>query len=245
MTTPLQAAHPSTGNFHTNKRKAAVWPRIGLAMVLMAAAAGICGCQIPHAAKKLIPSSSWFHSQPNPTPAATPATPGSASYASSPLMEGDLVTISFEYSTNLNRVQKIAVDGTMNLQSAAPVKAAGKTPRELEDELHKIYQSQIKDEAVTVSLISAVSSVYVSGAVLRSGKLPMDRPMTVLEAIMEAGGFDPNRAKLSEVTVLRTENGTQTRYKINLQRVLDGKEPKAFYLKPFDIVHVPSKTFNF
>ena len=69
--------------------------------------------------------------------------------------------------------------------------------------------------------------------------------MTVLEAIMEAGGFDPNRAKLSAVTVLRIEDGKQRSYKINLKRTLRGEIEEPFYLKPFDIVHVPTKTFNF
>jgi protein involved in polysaccharide export with SLBB domain len=73
----------------------------------------------------------------------------------------------------------------------------------------------------------------------------MERPMTALEAVMEAGGFDPTRAKLAQASVLRIENGKQKAYHINLQKVLEGEEETPFYLRPFDIVHVPSKTFNF
>ena len=69
--------------------------------------------------------------------------------------------------------------------------------------------------------------------------------MTALEAVMEAGGFDPTRAKLSQASVLRIENGRQKAYHVNLERVLEGEEETPFYLRPFDIVHVPSKTFNF
>jgi protein involved in polysaccharide export with SLBB domain len=68
--------------------------------------------------------------------------------------------------------------------------------------------------------------------------------MTVLEAIMEAGGFDPNRAKLSEVTVIRNEKGKQTNYRVDLKKVIAGRDPNPFYVKPFDIIHVPVKTFN-
>jgi len=68
---------------------------------------------------------------------------------------------------------------------------------------------------------------------------------TVLEGIMEGGGFDPNRAKLSGVTVIRLEGGRQRTYVIDVRKVLKGTDEAPFYLKPFDIVHVPLKTFNF
>ena len=93
--------------------------------------------------------------------------------------------------------------------------------------------------------MSAVASVYVSGAVFRPGKVVMERPLTALEAVMEAGGFDPTRAKLSDASVLRIENGKEHAYHINLQKMLEGEVEAPFYLRPFDIVHVPSKTFNF
>ena len=171
--------------------------------------------------------------------------PGTADYATNLLHEGDVLSITFQYATNFNAVQKITLDGLLNLESAGTVKAAGKTPLELQVELAKIYKLQAPDDSVTVKLISAVASVYVSGAVFRPGKVVMERPLTVLEAVMEAGGFDPTRARLSQASVLRIENGKQKAYHINLERVLEGEEETPFYLRPFDIVHVPSKTFNF
>jgi polysaccharide export outer membrane protein len=171
--------------------------------------------------------------------------PGTADYSTNLLHEGDVISITFQYATNFNAVQKITLDGLLNLESAGTVKAAGKTPLELQAELAKIYKPQTQEDSVTVKLISAVASVYVSGAVFRPGKVVMERPMTALEAVMEAGGFDPTRAKLSQASVLRIENGRQKAYHINLQKVLDGGEETPFYLRPFDIVHVPSKTFNF
>jgi protein involved in polysaccharide export with SLBB domain len=73
----------------------------------------------------------------------------------------------------------------------------------------------------------------------------MERRMTVLDAIAEAGGFDPYRAKLSNVTVLRVDGDRQRIYRLNLNRILAGEDETLFYLKPFDVVHVPTKTFNF
>ena len=192
----------------------------------------------------------------NPGPTGTqPASQASATlhpldtravnYATNSLQEGDVVSITFQYSTNFNALQKITLDGMLNLESVGPVKAAGRTVVELQAELARLYKRQVKDDVVTVKLISSANSVYVSGAVLRPGKILMERPMTALEAIMEAGGFDSIRAKPSQVTVLRLEDGKQRTYRLNLKAALRGDDKAPFFLKPFDIVHVPTKTFNF
>jgi len=175
----------------------------------------------------------------------SPPTAPQSNTATNLLQEGDLVGITFQYSTNYNTTQKIPLDGLLNLESVGLVRAAGKTPLELQAELARLYRPQIKDDVVTVKLLSAATAVYVSGAVFHPGRIPMDRPMTALEAVMEAGGFDPNRARLSAVTVLRMEGGRQKAFHLDLKRVLQGKDESPFYLKPFDIVNVPTKTFNF
>jgi polysaccharide export outer membrane protein len=161
------------------------------------------------------------------------------------LQEGDLVSITFQFSTNFNATQKVPLDGLLNLESIGPVKAAGRTPVELQTEVARLYRPQIKDDVVTVKLLSAATAVYVSGAVFHAGRIPMERPLTALEAVMEAGGFDPNRARLSAVTVVRIDGGRQKTFHVDLKRALQGKSETPFYLKPFDIVHVPTKTFNF
>jgi hypothetical protein len=64
-----------------------------------------------------------------------------------------------------------------------------------------------------------------------------------MEAIMEAGGFDYQRADTENVTVLRHkgEGKQYLYYTLNLKRVLDGDQKDLFYLDPGDMVHVPQK----
>ena len=171
--------------------------------------------------------------------------PGAAAYATTNLLEGDVVDISFQYSTNFNTTQKIGLNGTLNLKGVGQVQAAGKTTLQLQNDLTSLYKNQVKDDPITIKIVAAESAVYVAGAVTRPGKIPLERPMTVLEAIMEAGGYDPYRADLSDVLVLRVENGRQESYRVNLKRVLRGREDVPFYLKPFDVIQVTTKTFNF
>lgn len=170
---------------------------------------------------------------------------GAQPYRSTRLQPGDVVRVNFEGATNLNTVAKIQLDGSITMPFVGGVKFVDKTPAEVQADLLKLYEPQLKLTEITVTLVTPASCVYVNGAVLRPGKLPYDRSMTVLEAIMEAGGYDPKRAKLADVRVFRVENGLQMNYKLDLKRMLKGEDSGVFHLQPFDIIYIPEKTFNF
>ena len=205
--------------------------RIVAAVALVALALVISGCQAPPS----IPTGSSL----NALEASIPSMPGV-------LREGDVIHIAFATSTNLNTAQRIQMDGNVSLQFVNNVRAAGKTPHEFAQSLEKLYQAHLRGmEPITVSVISNAAAVYVTGAVLRPGRIPLERPLTVLDAVMEAGGVDNSRAKLSGVTVLRVENGQRVSRRVNLKHTLEGKDSSLFYLKPFDTVYVPEKAINF
>lgn len=159
------------------------------------------------------------------------------------LREGDTVRVTFPGAENLNRVALIRRDGFVTLPLIGEFKAAGLTPHEMEQQLLQLYGPQLQTKEVSVAVESSAFPVYVTGAVLRPGKILSDRPLTALEAIMEAGGFDYAKANLKAVRVLRTNNGRTDQYTLNLKRVLSGQESQQFSLKPSDIVYVPEK-FN-
>ncbi len=202
--------------------------------LVLALLALLTGCQNPKPVfAESSPSGAMGETSTNPT------------NASGRLREGDVVKIAFEGDTNLTTVAKLQLDGLINTPLVGDVKAVGRTVLELQTELMQRYKPFLKINEITVTMVSSAASVYVSGAVLRPGRIPMDRPLTALDAIMEAGGFDHTRAKPSAVTVLRIQNGRQQHFELDLKRVLRGEDLTPFYLKPFDIIHVPEKTFNF
>jgi polysaccharide export outer membrane protein len=159
------------------------------------------------------------------------------------LREGDTLKITFPGAPNLNDSQQIRRDGKIVLSMFGEVTAAGLTPAELEKEILKLYSSQLVTKEVTVTVTSSSFPVFVTGAVVRPGKILSDHPITALEAIMEAGGFDYTKADLGHVRVVRTgKTGTQN-YTLNLKQALEARQSTPFYLKPSDIVYVPEK-FN-
>ncbi len=164
-------------------------------------------------------------------------------YSSAKLREGNIVAISFPGSPNLNTSQTIRSDGKIELQLVGELTAAGKTPTELEKDILDRYASQLVLKQVTVVVQSSAYPVFVTGSVMHPGRVMVDRPILVLEAIMEAGGFDNTKANMRRVVVLRHEEGQLKHYTLDLKRVLEAKSQQLFYLRPFDIVYIPEKVF--
>jgi len=154
------------------------------------------------------------------------------------LAPGDEITISFLGAPELNTTQTIRRDGKITLQMLGEVTAFGKTARELQAELLGKYAPQLQVKEVSV-VITSPAPVFVSGAVNDGGQLNMERPITVLEAVMAAGGFNEKEAKLENVMVVRHRKGKWHGYAIDATEVLAGQEENVFYLEPMDIVYVP------
>ena len=157
------------------------------------------------------------------------------------LREGDSVKISFPGSPNLDTTQQIRRDGKISLSLVGEVDAKGLTPDALQKKLIDLYAPQISSKEIYVSVASSTFPVFVNGAVIHPGKVLSDHPLTALEAIMEAGGYDPNTANLKAVKVIRNESGKLKNYQVNLKDILDGKSDQPFYLQPNDIVVVPER----
>jgi len=156
------------------------------------------------------------------------------------LASGDVVKLTFSAAPELNQAQKIRTDGKLSLPLVGEVDASGKTVGQLQSELMQLYKSQLKTPEVTVSLEGSVTSVTVSGAVNKPGRLSFERPTTVLQAVMEAGG--PSEfGTLKSVRLMRVVNGV---YKSQVMDLHDlSKEVKPFYVRDNDVIYVSQSTF--
>jgi polysaccharide biosynthesis/export protein len=160
------------------------------------------------------------------------------------LVAGDVVKISFPAAPELNQTQKVGSDGSISLPLIGEVAAAGKTVGQLQVELARLYKPQLQDNEVIVNLDTRAVPVVVSGAVQKPGKIVFERPATVVEAIMEAGGFTPeaNLAKISLIRIVKGEHESQV---IDLRALLKGKPTPAIYCSGGDVIYVPEKLLLF
>lgn len=163
-----------------------------------------------------------------PTPAVT-------------LREGDVLRITFPSAKQLDTAQQIRRDGKISIPVLGETKAVGLTPAELEKQILAQFGDQLVGKEVSVAIESALYPVFVNGAVLRPGKIEATRPITALEAVMEAGGFNYATANLKKVKVIRTRGSEVETFVLDFGPVLEGKNSKPFYVQPSDIIFVPEK----
>ncbi len=158
------------------------------------------------------------------------------------LTAGDVVKLVFPAAPDFNQTQKIRADGKLSLPLIGEVSAAGKTVPQFQNELIQLYKPQLRNSDVIVTLESGVGEVIVSGAVARPAKLTFERPTTVFQAIMEAGGIN-EFGNLRKVHLTRTVNGKQRTQVLDLRPTLAGKATSAFYVRDGDVIYVPQSMF--
>ena len=223
------------------KKACSVCQQAGFAMVVLVLAVVVAGCQTESSNFAVTPpevANSLHAGVPEATVATAPKVITPETFT---LREGDVLKISFPGSANLDAIQQIRRDGKISLPLVGEVKAAGLTPVELRKVLMDLYAPQISTKEVTVEVQNSLFPVYITGAVLRPGRILSDHPITALEAIMEAGGFDYTKANLKGVVVIRQEGNSTKNYTLNLKLVMEGKSSEPFYMKPADIIYVPEK----
>jgi protein involved in polysaccharide export with SLBB domain len=159
------------------------------------------------------------------------------------LAPGDVVEVKFFYTPQLDELQTVRPDGRIALQLVGEIDVRGKTPSELRGELLKLYEPYLTRPEITVLIRSFHNRrVFVGGQVNTPGIVEMPGRLTVLEAIMGAGGFDMEQAEVRNVVVIRHKNALRYGYSLDLKPVLAGNEANQFLLEPRDIVYVPRTT---
>jgi polysaccharide export outer membrane protein len=110
-------------------------------------------------------------------------------------------------------------DGKITLGLGGEVQAAGLTPDALGKKITEVLSNFVNSPQVTVSVQQVNSKrYYISGEVNRSGVFPMVMPTTILEALVNAGGFR-DFANSKKIVILR---GTK-RLNFNYKEVIKGK----------------------
>ena len=158
------------------------------------------------------------------------------------LSPGDVIKLTFPGASDLNQSQKVRADGKVSLPLVGEVTAAGKTLPVLQSELVRLYKPQLRNSEVLLTLESGTATVIVSGYVSKPGKFSFDRPTTVFQAIMEAGGVS-EYGNLANVHLIRTVSGEQHTQALNLRSAMSGKTTKANYVRDGDVIYVAQKIF--
>src|SRR5215472_1767312 len=104
------------------------------------------------------------------------------------LSPGDVIKVSYADETVPDQTQKIRRDGKVSLPLIGEVTAAGKRVIDFQHELASRYEGKLENNEVLVTLEDGRATVIISGFANRPGPITIDRPTTVYQAIMAAGG---------------------------------------------------------
>jgi polysaccharide biosynthesis/export protein len=154
---------------------------------------------------------------------------------------GDELEIRFFHTPELNATLPVRPDGKISLPYAKMQQAEGRTPEELSLELESEYGKVLREPEIAVLVRTFTGQqVHVGGRVEKGGVIPLRKPMTVLQAIFEAGGYKPE-ARLSQVLVIRKEPDSTPRViVVNVHDALNGSDPRQdIQLQAWDVVYVP------
>src|SRR5215467_11033232 len=119
---------------------------------------------------------------------------------------------------------KVSPTGTIYHELIGEVSVVGLTTSQVTEHLTNDLSEYLKNPQVSVQLVEAASArISVFGEVHRPGIVVMSRPMRLLDAISEAGGFS-DAGKKSSVEVLRQHpDGTRVPMRVDVKKYLEGK----------------------
>jgi polysaccharide export outer membrane protein len=158
------------------------------------------------------------------------------------LSPGDTIKLSFAEESDLDQTQKIRRDGKVSLPYLGEVTAAGKRVIDFQRELVGGYEDHLDNPEVLVILENSAPSVIISGFANKPGKYAFDRPTTVFQAIMEAGGVS-DYGSLRNIHLTRIINGVERTETISLRPNIRGQPTQPEYVQDGDVIYISRSLF--
>jgi protein involved in polysaccharide export with SLBB domain len=191
---------------------------VGLALAMVLAVVGSSGCaKHPVAPPPVAPPSEQVHE-----------------YRVQP---GDVVDVKFLYHPNENQRLGIRPDGNLALPITGDLMVMGLTVDELEELIRTRASRRLREPVVTVTIAETSARAYIGGEISNAGFVQLGKPMDVVQAIFERGGFRTT-ADLTKVTVL-SRGKPGVRRIVNLENAVKGEPVDSLMLEPDDVVFVP------
>jgi polysaccharide export outer membrane protein len=152
----------------------------------------------------------------------------------------DALEISVWKEPELTKQLLVRPDGKITYPLIGEVQAAGRTVKQLQEEILRRLGKYVTDAHVTVILLKTQNyKVYVTGKVNKPGEFVIGKPVNVMQAISMAGGLTPF-ASPGSIMVLRSVGGKEEVYPFNYKEVARGQFlGQNRTLMPGDVVVVP------
>ena len=167
---------------------------------------------------------------------AEESTPANTDYK---IGKGDVLEVNVWKEEELTRVLKVRVDGKISLPLVDDIQAAGRTPMDLKETIQEALTEYIEVPQVTVIVQEQSGQYYLIGEVAKTGAYPLQKDLTVIQALAQAGGFT-EWADKDSILLLRRENGQEKRINVDYDAIVEGKPAHSNVLiRANDTIIVP------
>jgi polysaccharide biosynthesis/export protein len=140
---------------------------------------------------------------------------------------GDEIAVTIFGAPELDRAGIVDAAGNFSLPLAGAIVAAGRTPDQLAREVEgRLKGPYLKNPRVAVNVKQAGNqqTVTIDGEVAQPGIYPVNRRMTLQQAIATARGASET-ANIKNVVVFRTVNGQKMAAMFDLHAIRSGRSP--------------------
>ena len=180
------------------------------------------------------------------TPAA-PVSTSSAEPAAYLIGSGDTLQVTVWHNPELSSTVPVRPDGRISTPLVEDETAAGKTPQQLGRDIEERLKKYVSDPVVTVIVTTFVGSpseqIKIVGEAVTPKSIPYQAHMTVLDAMIAAGGLTPYAAG-NRAEIVRRVDGKEVDYNVRLADLLKGGDLGANTdLRPGDIIIIPQSFF--
>ena len=153
---------------------------------------------------------------------------------------GDVLSIDVWKEPEMSKQVSVRLDGEVSLPLINDVEAAGFTCTELRKQLEEKYKDFVDVPEVSVTVIESRSKrIYMLGKVARPGEYPLQKDMTIVQAISLAGGL-AEWADSSDVKLIRKIKGTEKTFRVDYDAIVSGEDlSQNVQLEPDDTIFVP------
>jgi polysaccharide export outer membrane protein len=181
------------------------------------------------------------------TPTDLPPAQAQASVADYLIGVDDIVQVSVWRNPELGITVPVRPDGKISVPLIGDVGAGGRTPSDVAADIEGRLASFVRDPQVAVILTDLrsheyLSRVRVTGAVRQPVSIPFRQGMTVLDAVLAAGGLTEFAAPDRSDLYRKAEGGSTTTSPVRLDRILNkGDLSTNFKVAPGDVVTIPER----
>lgn len=158
------------------------------------------------------------------------------------LSPGDVIKASYADESIPDQTQKIRRDGKVSLPLIGEVTAAGKRVIDFQHEIIRRYGGQLENNEILVTLENGTATVTVAGFANKPGAYAFDRPTTVYQAVMQAGGAS-DYGSPSNIHLTRIINGVQRSETVNLRPTIRGEATTPTYVEDGDVIYISRSLF--